>query len=266
MKTRIISAIIVLSIFIPICIKGGLIFNLAFYVVGMLGLKEVLDVKEKKRKLPTFIKILIYLLFSAMYFVMSINEEMVLNIDFRIISGIFLVLLLPTVLYHDKKVYNVKDSFYLLGELIFLANSFYLFVMYRNISLVLFIYLFLVTILTDTFAYISGMLVGKHKLLKEISPNKTWEGLIIGSIMGTILCTIYYTAVIDSNISFVVIVPITLFLTIIGQFGDLFFSSIKRYCGVKDFSNLIPGHGGVLDRFDSIIFVMLVFTFFLTIL
>jgi len=253
MKTRIISAIIVLSIFIPICIKGGLIFNLAFYVVGMLGLKEVLDVKEKKRKLPTFIKILIYLLFSAMYFVMSINEEMVLNIDFRIISGIFLVLLLPTVLYHDKKVYNVKDSFYL-------------FVMYRNISLVLFIYLFLVTILTDTFAYISGMLVGKHKLLKEISPNKTWEGLIIGSIMGTILCTIYYTAVIDSNISFVVIVPITLFLTIIGQFGDLFFSSIKRYCGVKDFSNLIPGHGGVLDRFDSIIFVMLVFTFFLTIL
>lgn len=266
MKTRIISAAIALIILIPIVLKGGIIFDLAFFIIAMQGLKEFLDITEKKKKVPSFIKLICYLILTGIFFMGQIDKNMILNIDFRIIAGSFLILLLPTVLYHNKKVYNVKDGFYLLGGLLFLGTSMSLFVMYRNMGLKIFIFLFLITILTDTFAYITGRLIGKNKLLEEISPNKTWEGLFGGSIMGTFMCTVYYLTVIDPTISLSVIVPVVLFLTIIGQFGDLFFSSIKRYFGVKDFSNIMPGHGGALDRFDSIIFVMLAYTFFLTII
>lgn len=266
MKKRIISALVALAIFIPIIVKGGVIFDIAFFLLAMQGLKELMDVTEKKKKIPVFIKLICYLILTGIFFIGVVDNKMILNIDFRIIAGTFLILLLPTVLYHNKKVYNVKDSFYLLGGLLFLGTSMSIFVMYRNIGLELFIFLFLITIITDTFAYTTGRLIGKNKLLEEISPNKTWEGLFGGSIMGTFICTVYYTTIIDPNVSLSIIVPVILFLTVVGQFGDLFFSSIKRYYGVKDFSNIMPGHGGVLDRFDSVIFVMLAFTFFLTII
>ena len=80
------------------------------------------------------------------------------------------------------------------------------------------------------------------------------------------MCTVYYLTVINPQAQIFVVSLIILFLSLIGQFGDLFFSAIKRKYKVKDFSNIMPGHGGVLDRLDSIIFVMLTFTFFLNIL
>ena len=110
------------------------------------------------------------------------------------------------------------------------------------------------------------MLIGKHKLLEEISPKKTWEGTIGGTIIGTFVSTVFYVTVINPNINLGIIILVSLFLSIIGQFGDLVFSAIKRYYGKKDFSNIMPGHGGVLDRLDSLIFVLLGFTFFITII
>ena len=107
------------------------------------------------------------------------------------------------------------------------------------------------------------MLVGRHKLLENISPNKTWEGTICGSVVATFVCTVYYLTAINTSESILRISLIVLFLSLIGQFGDLLFSAIKRTYKVKDFSNIMPGHGGVLDRLDSIIFVMLAFIFFI---
>ena len=111
---------------------------------------------------------------------------------------------------------------------------------------------------TDIFAYVCGKLIGKHKFSK-ISPNKTIEGLIGGLVMGTFVASTFYYVVIDPKISLAILIFITLFLALVGQLGDLVFSSIKRTFGVKDFSSLIPGHGGILDRFDSLIFVILSF-------
>ena len=141
-----------------------------------------------------------------------------------------------------------------------------LFYMYRTHSLSLIIFLFLITMITDSYAYFTGRLIGKTKLIESISPNKTWEGTIGGSLVGTFVCTVYYLTIIDPTASVIVISLIVLLLSLVGQLGDLFFSAIKRRFRVKDFSNLMPGHGGVLDRLDSIIFVMLTFTFFLNIL
>ena len=134
----------------------------------------------------------------------------------------------------------------------------------RNNSLWLTIYLFLITVTTDTYAYFTGMLIGKHKLLESISPKKTWEGMIGGTFFGTLIPVVFYHIMVSQATPIFNIVIVTLFLSILGQFGDLIFSCIKRYFGKKDFSNIMPGHGGVLDRLDSIIFVMLGFVFFIS--
>lgn len=118
------------------------------------------------------------------------------------------------------------------------------------------ILIFLLAFSTDMSAMIAGKFFGKHKLTK-ISPNKTIEGSIGGIVGATIICTIY-GFIVDFPIGF--IVPVSIVGSIISQCGDLFASAIKRYCGIKDFSNLIPGHGGVLDRFDSVNFVAVFIT------
>ena len=110
---------------------------------------------------------------------------------------------------------------------------------------------------TDTFAYCIGKLMGKHKFSK-ISPNKTIEGCV-GGVIGAVILTLIYTYICNTvwnmNISYLVIIIVSVFLSIVSQIGDFAASSIKRYMGIKDFSNLIPGHGGMLDRIDSVIFV-----------
>ncbi len=263
MKQRLISAFLAFIIFIPIFIKGGSIFNLVFYLLTIIGIREFMKVREKEKPFPDFIRLITYLVISMLYFQNILDNKFSLALDYRLIAGIFLTLLLPVVLYKGDKVYNIKDAFYLIGGVFFLGFSMTLFSVYRNISLKLIIFLFLITIITDSYALFIGKLIGKNKLLEEISPNKTWEGTIGGSLIATFTCTVYYITVIDPNISLGVIVSLVFFLSLIGQFGDLLFSAIKRTYGVKDFSNIMPGHGGVLDRLDSTIFVMLAFTFFL---
>ena len=266
MKQRIISAAVATAIFIPVFLMGGITFNIAFYILTILGLKEFMKVKEKEKKFPDFIRLIAYIMISILYFGCTLTNKMNFSFDYRMIAGLFLTLLLPVVLYHNDKVYNIKDAFYLLGGVLFLGFSMSLFYMYRSISLKLVLFLFLITILTDTYAYFGGMLIGKNKLLEVISPKKTWEGTIIGSLVGTFVCTVFYITLINQSAPIFAVAIIVLFLSLIGQFGDLFFSAIKRKYNVKDFSNIMPGHGGILDRLDSIIFVMLAFTFFLNIL
>ena len=110
---------------------------------------------------------------------------------------------------------------------------------------------------TDTFAYLVGMRFGKHKLSK-ISPKKSIEGAI-GGIVGAVVLVLLYTVIMnnsyDLGYSYIYVTISTIILSIIGQIGDFAASSIKRYVDVKDYSNLIPGHGGMLDRIDSLMFI-----------
>ncbi len=266
MTKRIISAIVALLIFIPIIIKGGPIFNIAVYIIGLLGLREFINAKSKKKPLPFFITVISYIFLTLIILVDVSSSSTMYSLDYRVLAALFLALLLPAVLYHDHKKYSIADAFYMMGGILFLGISMALLIMIRNIDLNIFVFLFTITITTDIFAYISGNLIGKHKLLTEISPKKTWEGLIIGTIMGVFVSSMFYHTCIDPNFSKVLLLLICTFLSLLGQFGDLAFSAIKRYFGIKDFSNIMPGHGGILDRLDSIIFVLLGFTFFINIL
>ncbi len=140
-----------------------------------------------------------------------------------------------------------------------------------------FLYVLLIVILTDVFAYLGGWKFGKNKIAPTISPNKTWEGAIVGTVMGTLIPLIVVTPFIFSNnllssdipfaqclvspnsiVVFFIYFFFSLILSIFAQLGDLLFSYIKRKFAVKDFSNLLPGHGGILDRVDSLLIVSII--------
>lgn len=106
-------------------------------------------------------------------------------------------------------------------------------------------------------AYFLGIRFGKHKMCPKISPKKSWEGAAAGLVFGTIIpCVVYF--VIMHSFSFKIVLG-TMILSTIGQFGDLIFSKIKRENGIKDFSNIMPGHGGALDRLDSTIVIFMTY-------
>ena len=265
MGKKILSAIIMLFIFIPIFYIGGSLYNVFIYVLGFLAMNEFLTVKNSKKEIPVIIKFLSYLTYSFLVFSNVKNESLIFSIDYRVFSGTFLLFLIPNILYNDRKKYSINDAFYMIGSVLFLGISFSLMILIRNYDLHLIIYLFLIGVVSDVYAFVTGNLVGNRKLLEEVSPCKTIEGMIGGIVFGTFIPVMYYITVIESiNISY--ILCITFFLCSLGIFGDLCFSNVKRYFGVKDFSDLIPGHGGILDRFDSIIFIMLGFMFFINII
>lgn len=266
MKQRILTALIILIIFIPILIVGGVVFNLFTLLLGIIGLKEMLDIRESRERLPIIMKLVTF--GGFIFFVANtiIRGNTTYLVDCRSIALIMFVLMMPIIIYHDNRVYNINNALFLVGTILFLGTAFNLLIMLREYSLMHVIYLFSITIMTDVYAFLGGKLIGKHKLLENVSPKKTWEGLIIGTVLGVLVaCTVYYMTIDDGINIFYLIIGTTL-LSLIAQFGDLIFSSIKRLYNKKDFSNLMPGHGGVLDRLDSFIFALLAYTLFMSIL
>lgn len=260
LQKRLLSALVMLIIVIPILIIGGLPFLALCGILSVLALKELIDLKDKAKKIPDILKLLSFILIICLTFSELESSSLSLGLSYQWLGITALVFLIPCLFIKD---YDTKDAFYLLGITLFLGLFFNSVVLIRLGSLSILIYLALITILTDTFAYIIGSLIGKTKFT-PISPNKTIEGCLGGIIVGSIISLIYYM-----NIIRVWSLPkaliITILLSLVSEIGDLFFSKIKRENKVKDFSHLIPGHGGILDRLDSLIFVVITFVILINI-
>lgn len=250
MKQRTISAIILLLILVGSLIINVKLFNLAILVAAIIGFNEIFNIKYKKKeylvvKYLAIINLIILLLNNTFY-----------KLDFGIIIAfLILSLTIPIIFFKDNKIYSIVDSLYIIGIVLFLGISFGNIIYLSNDNLALCIFIFIISFISDTYAYIGGSLIGKHKFT-EISPKKTIEGVVVGTIMGTCIGGMYYYNIIG-GLTIAQTLVLCLFLTVLSEMGDLLFSSIKRYYGIKDFSNLIPGHGGILDRFDSILYVSL---------
>ena len=261
MKERTISAIILLAIMIGSMLIDSKIFGILMLIFSIIGYNEFFDVRynEKNKKLN-----LIKLLGILSVLIIGMNNTFY-KIDMNIVILVPLLLLsLPIVFYNDNKLYNITDALYNLGIVYFLGFAFGNIICMGDSSLVKCIFIFIIAFITDTYAYIGGSLVGRRKLT-DISPKKTVEGTVIGTIMGTLIGSVYYYNLVGGVTVFET-VTLCLFLTILSEIGDLFFSSIKRYFDKKDYSNLIPGHGGILDRFDSVIYVSLGLSLILSII
>lgn len=259
MKTRVLSAIVMTVVLVPILIVGGKLFAAIMMILACGGLYELIHIRETRKKFPLIIKIFAYIM--VVFF--SLNNfdsvDFLYDVSYKAVALMIFLFLTPIVFINDNKKYNLNDALFLVGSVLFIGLSFSLLIITRNFNIKYIIYLLLITIFTDTFALFTGMMIGSKKLASGISPKKTIEGSIGGSLMGTFVATAFYMTVINPHASLVLIILVTLGLTVVGQLGDLVFSAIKRYYGEKDFSNLIPGHGGILDRLDSLIFVVLAF-------
>jgi len=250
MKKRVLGAIIVVSVLVISIILGEIPFTLVVTLSALFGLKELIDIKYEKENinLVKFLSGVFLILFLLNNILYKINDKVLIILP-------ILGLIIPIIFYNNKNKYNINDAFYFLGIIYFLAFAFSSIIEMRDISIYKCIYIFIISFMTDTYAYIGGKLIGKHKLT-DISPKKTIEGTVVGTIMGVFIGTMFYNTLIG-DLSLIETIIMSFVLTILSEIGDLVFSSIKRYFGKKDYSNLIPGHGGILDRFDSVIFVSL---------
>ncbi|AEB76131.1 phosphatidate cytidylyltransferase [Clostridium botulinum] len=253
----------ILSPLIIVLFLGGMYLKILIGILSLLGMYEFYDVSKQKGINP--ISIISYVL-SIFYYILIING----TIDFQkiflmIILALFIMICIPVL----SEKYNFIDV------AVTWLGFFYVTIFFSFIVLVnnkqngnyLIWTIFISSWLCDTCAYYSGKFFGKNKLCPRVSPKKTIEGSIGGLLGSALFCGLYGFVInkIGINISIYNFFIIGILAGIVCQFGDLVASSIKRYVGVKDYSDLIPGHGGILDRFDSILFTAVIVYYYVTI-
>lgn len=269
MKTRIVSGIVGLILLGVVVFSGNVALGVGVCVLSILGIFEfynaVSNVGYKPIKSVGYvscISILIISLNNANRFGDYIG---LLKSTTYISLGLFIIMavLVSFIIFKHEK-YNIIDISLTIFGVFYVTFLFSFVVLTRNMDNG-FYYLWIIFIgafATDSFAYFSGRFFGKKKLLPEISPKKTFEGSI-GGIIGCVLFTYLYGIFINSvfaqkgipeieSYHFIILGMIS---GLISQVGDWAASAIKRFSKVKDYGRIMPGHGGVLDRFDSILFV-----------
>jgi phosphatidate cytidylyltransferase len=179
----------------------------------------------------------------------------------KLLFNLLIVIVFLFCLYEWNKIFKKKNTIFFLGLLTLIVFLLSLIRIYNfedyNLN---FLWLILITWLTDIGGYIFGKLFGGPKLVK-ISPNKTWAGAIGSLILSQLAFLIFF---LDNSYEFnVAIIFIQIFLSIVGQIGDILMSYIKRKNNKKDTSNFIPGHGGFLDRVDGLIWIIIIGNIFI---
>ena len=242
MKTRVISAVVLLPILIFILIKGGIYLALLTLIASLIGIHEFCNaLKENSSKYTKYILMLLTIFqILAIYYGKT-------NLT---ISFMFMILFIQGLRVVFEKIKPFEAGLSLFTFFYVSVSLSYIYLL-SNIYPKFFWYIFIISMVTDTFAYFCGYLFGKHKL-SPISPKKTIEGAVGGIIFCTIACFIYAYFMHKEIIS--IIIPFAIFGSIVSQIGDIFASAFKRQMDIKDYGNLIPGHGGIIDRTDSIIF------------
>ena len=262
MKKRIVSAIIMILLFIPFLLLGGYFYLGLGIILGLISLWEMI---RNEKNIPMYMKFISFTI-CMILIVYNYNDiDYNSTINYPLLVSMFLIYSFSIIINKNIKKYNYKDSLWLFCITLLISLMFSSFIKVRMLGLYQVIYCVIIATMTDTFALFGGKLFGKNKLCEEISPNKTMEGSLIGSLFGTIIGSLFYYLAIG-DISIGIIILLTLVLSIFGQVGDLFFSSVKRYYKIKDFSNIIPGHGGMLDRLDSLLFVIVGFLLYMLII
>ncbi len=238
---RALTGIIGLLILAFIVSKGKLYLSISILVISVIGLWEFYRAINNIDIRP--INYIGYL-GAVGIFLTNIFPNIPISLVFYLLTVFLLVSLL---LNKNIKIIDIATT--LLGVIYIPFSLFYVYKLDNTIYIWL---VFLIAFGTDTFAYIVGNLMGKNKLCPSISPNKTREGSL-GGILGSLIITLVFGYFTDVNYLWRLVV-LSIIASVVSQTGDLVASRIKRLAEIKDYGFIMPGHGGVLDRFDSIIF------------
>ncbi len=255
MKTRIISAVVLLPILLVIVLVAPkLLTAILFGVMASIGAYELLFGTGLLKHNRLLIYCMVMAFLTSLWSFYGASH----------LWGQIGILLFCIVLFAEMMVNHVKTTFDKLALCIaagalmpFLLTSIVrIHVMPSGRHLILIP--FILAMLSDTGAYFVGRAIGSHKLAPVISPNKTIEGVIggvISAVIGMVVYGLILHLVFHFQVNYGYAIIYGILGSAIGVFGDLCFSAIKRQTGIKDYGNLIPGHGGILDRFDSMMFV-----------
>lgn len=251
MRLRVKTSIVLAILIIPAVLFGGWAFNVLIGAIAFIGAIELLNMAKLDTK--SFPAIVTYLgTLSIVYF-----QHFAGFVPDQLSEGIMpilavLLLLVSTVII---KEYNFTKAAISALTMFYVGVGAQAAVVIREADLAIFVFILLVIISTDIGAYFIGSKIGKRKLAPLLSPNKSVEGSLGGIVMALLVASIYLNFI-SLPYSYIMMLFIAVILSITGQFGDLLESALKRHFQVKDSGTILPGHGGILDRFDSILFTL----------
>ncbi|MFA5697797.1 MAG: phosphatidate cytidylyltransferase [Candidatus Izemoplasmatales bacterium] len=268
MKKRTVTGFIMAIVMIPILIWGDQyeIFNIFCLLLSIGAAWEFRKMFQIAKKLPLWLDLLTIILTGILSFVIIYSNQLsLLAVLLPIMLLVFIILGIMLIFVKD---FNGLDFGNALTTIIYSSFGFSALALLRMLDIKYVIFMILAAMVTDLFAFIFGMKFGKHKLIPLVSPNKSVEGAIAGLVFGTLIASLYgiFGGVFGDGFPVYWIILIALLLSCLSQIGDLVASKFKRTYGIKDYSNLFPGHGGIMDRFDSTTFAAMVFVVILALI
>ena len=251
-KTRLISGIVLVALALLLIITGGNVLLGALCVISLIGMFElyrIFKIEKEPAGVAGYIAAIVYYLNLLFGFI----PDMMM-----FVLGVLVVLMFIYVFSYPKyKTEQMLAAFFGVFYVSVMLSYVYQTRMLPGGAYIVWL-IFLCSWGCDTCAYCVGVLIGKHKMAPVLSPKKSWEGAV-GGVVGAALLTLIYCFVFQgsmgsTNRDIIMLCMICAIGAIISMIGDLTASAIKRNYDIKDYGKLIPGHGGILDRFDSVIF------------
>lgn len=252
MKQRVITGAVALLFFIPMIILGGIPLQLVAAALAGIGVFELFRMKGlpiKSAETVLAIVAAIFLVLPKESWFNFLPEQMDNMSLFYVV--VMIIMTLPV---FSKNTYTFDRAAFPVLVSLYVGYGFQNFVSARQAGIDVLMYALLVVWATDIGAYMLGMKFGQRKLAPHISPNKSIEGSL-GGILSAVVVGAVYCLVFPMPYNVGLMMLLTIIFSIFGQMGDLVESAYKRHYGVKDSGKILPGHGGILDRFDSMLFV-----------
>nr|WP_242656398.1 phosphatidate cytidylyltransferase [Ruminiclostridium hungatei] len=261
LKTRVISALVGLALLIAVLYMGSVVLGVIVSIIAAIGLYEFYNSAAKLKTVQP-IKIVGYLSIIPLL-LLGLEELGWYKLDLGVLTGIsacIIIFLSMTFIVFGHKKYNIVDACITAFGIAYVPFLMSFLILIRNMDhgMLLIWLIFIGAWGTDTMAYTCGRLFGKRKIIPEISPKKTVAGAVGGTLGCALLMLLFgfiTQTYFDLKLSYPALVLLGIFCGFISQIGDWSASAVKRYVDVKDYGSIMPGHGGVLDRFDSILFV-----------
>lgn len=258
LRTRVLSAVIGIPLILFLMYQGGWYWIGFFLLLGGLALHEYYQMLRDKdinvEFIPGYVLLFLFILSPLL------NDQAGFNTGFIIV--LYLIVIYGVCGYPRLTIRDAAFTLFMpvyLGVLLSCAVR----MSFLEESFTVILLAFLLTWGSDVGGYFAGRILGRHKLAPLLSPKKTWEGAVGGVVLAVLISVGYFYFVAWGQIGPAYAILLGALVSIAAQFGDLFMSGIKRYFNIKDSGNIIPGHGGILDRFDSFLLVVpMIYTFF----